>query len=158
VQLECSPTDLSALARETARMAQVNAPDRSIVVNAPKPTTALVDQPRMGQVLMNLLDNAIKFSPSDGRIEVEVGSEPEHYVRLAVRDYGPGIAPEDRAHVFDRFYQSGRRGGSFGLGLGLYISQQIVSLHGGQIGVEAPGDGGTRFVVTLPASCAESSG
>ena len=77
-------------------------------------------------------------------------------MQLSVRDHGIGIPPQDRPSVFDRFYQA-RGGRSFGLGLGLYISQQIVALHGGRIGVEAPSDGGTRFVVTLPALSADSS-
>jgi signal transduction histidine kinase len=156
MELERSPTDLSELARDTARLAQVNAPRRTLTVHAPKPANVLADQLRIGQVLMNLLDNAIKFSPDDSAIDIEVALESDDEVRLAVRDRGVGIPPEDRARVFDRFYQA-RRGGSRGLGLGLYISQQIVALHGGHIRVEAPPDGGSRFVVTLPALSAPAS-
>jgi signal transduction histidine kinase len=71
-------------------------------------------------------------------------------VVLEVRDRGIGIPPERRAHLFDRFYQAHGEGYFGGLGLGLFISRQIVELHGGQIQVDFPPDGGTRFVVVLP--------
>jgi len=156
MELEPSPTDLSALTREIVQVAQVNAPNRTLIVDAPSPAMVLVDRLRFGQVLMNLIDNAIKFSPDDAPIDIEVAANAGHEVQLAVRDHGIGIPPQERASVFDRFYQA-RGGRSFGLGLGLYISQQIVALHGGRIGVEAPSDGGTRFAVTLPALSADSS-
>ena len=157
MELEPSPTDLSALTREIVQVAQVNAPNRTLIVDAPSPAMVLVDRLRFGQVLMNLIDNAIKFSPDDASIDIEVAATAGHEVQLAVRDHGIGIPPQERASVFDRFYQA-RGGRSFGLGLGLYISQQIVALHGGRIGVEAPSDGGTRFVVSLPALSADSGG
>ena len=157
MELECSPTDLAALAREVVQVAQVNAPDRKFSVDTPAPPIVLVDQLRIGQVLMNLIDNAVKFSPPDSAIEIEVTTTPDHQAQLAVRDHGVGIPPRDRASVFDRFYQA-RGGRSFGLGLGLYIGQQIVALHHGRISVEGPPDGGTRFVVTLPALRADSGG
>jgi signal transduction histidine kinase len=150
LELERVPTDLAALAQEVTQLAQVTAPDKKIVLHAPRPVGAVVDRLRLGEVLMNLLDNAIKFSPADGVIEVDVGAVDDQRVSLSVRDHGVGISPEERAHVFDRFYQA-RGTWSLGLGLGLYICYQIVELHGGRIEVEGPEDGGTRFVVTLPA-------
>jgi signal transduction histidine kinase len=72
---------------------------------------------------------------------------------LSVRDHGVGVPPEHRAHIFDRFYQA-HAGGALtsmaGMGLGLYISRQIVELHGGSIDADFPDDGGTRFSVKLP--------
>jgi signal transduction histidine kinase len=150
LELELLPTDLTRLAHDVVQLAQVTAHDRRLVVQAPGPVGAIVDRLRMGEVLTNLLDNAVKFSPASGSIEVEVGVTDAGRARLAVRDHGAGVAPEERARVFDRFYQA-RGAWSLGLGLGLYICHQIVQLHGGQIEVEAPEDGGTRFVVTLPA-------
>ena len=67
-----------------------------------------------------------------------------------MRDHGIGIAAEHRAHIFERFYQSQPSDQRAGLGLGLYVSRQIVELHGGQIEAEFPDDGGTRMVVWLP--------
>ena len=70
--------------------------------------------------------------------------------RLSVTDRGLGIEPEHRSRIFDRFYQARPGGHLIGLGLGLYISRQIVELHGGQISAEFPAEGGTRFVVSVP--------
>jgi signal transduction histidine kinase len=115
------------------------------------PLVALVDPLRIEQVVANLVDNAVKYSPDGGPIEVELSSPDPKTVRLAVRDHGIGIPAEHRARIFDRFHQA--HGDRFpGVGLGLYISRQFVELHGGRIEVECPPDGGTRFVVTLPAA------
>src|SRR5439155_457274 len=81
------------------------------------------------QVVGNLLDNAIKFSPKGGRVEVELSSPKRRAVRLAVRDHGIGIASEDRPHIFERFYRSQPSDQRSGLGLGLYVSREIVELH-----------------------------
>jgi signal transduction histidine kinase len=149
LELERLPTDLTRLAEDIVRLARVTARDKQLSVVASGPAPANVDRLRMGEVLNNLLDNAVKFSPVGGSVEVEVGTLEDGRARLAVRDHGPGISPEERARVFDRFYQA-RGSWSLGLGLGLYICHQIVELHGGCIDVEGPEDGGTRFVVTLP--------
>ena len=69
---------------------------------------------------------------------------------MTVRDRGVGIPPERRAHVFDRYYRAHGDEQASGMGLGLYISREIVEIHGGQIGAEFPPDGGSRFVVRLP--------
>jgi signal transduction histidine kinase len=105
------------------------------------------------QVLTNLVDNAIKYSPEGGPISVRL-SRADGCFTVEVRDRGVGVTPEHRAHIFDRFYQ-GQAGGPLtgmaGMGLGLYISRQIVELHGGTIRAEFPDEGGTCFVVTLPS-------
>lgn len=112
---------------------------------------ALADPLRVGQVLSNLLDNAIKYSPEGGRIEVTMRREPGDRVLVAVRDHGLGVPPEKRPRIFDRYYQAHVEGYLGGMGLGLYISRQIVELHGGELAAEFPEDGGTRFLVRLPA-------
>jgi signal transduction histidine kinase len=109
-----------------------------------------VDSESIEQVLSNLLDNALKYSPEGGRICVEVGSISEGQIFIAVRDHGIGIAPERRGSIFERFYQAHADDHRSGLGLGLYISQQIIAQHGGEMIAEFPPDGGTRFVVRLP--------
>jgi signal transduction histidine kinase len=114
---------------------------------------ALVDPLRIEQVLTNLLDNAIKYSPHGGSVEVEAAVRPSapDAVEVSVRDHGLGIPPSRRGQIFERFYQAEAAGTyAAGMGLGLYISRQIVDLHGGCIAAEFPDDGGTRFVVTLP--------
>jgi signal transduction histidine kinase len=117
-----------------------------------------VDPLRLEQVVTNLLDNAIKYSPEGGEIEVELAAPDPTAVRLCVRDRGMGIPPDKRARIFDRYYQAHGEGHLSGMGLGLYISRQIVELHGGRIAAEWPPEGGTHFVVTLPVGLAEGAG
>jgi len=95
------------------------------------------------------VNNAIKYSPDGGTIDI-AATQHGDTAQVAVRDHGLGIPPEHREHIFDRFYQAHARSHRSGMGLGLYISRQIVDLHGGAIAADFPADGGTRFVVTLP--------
>jgi signal transduction histidine kinase len=104
---------------------------------------------RLEQVVSNLLTNAAKFSPAYTPIEVTVQWVSADCVAVSVRDFGPGIPPEQQAHLFERFSHTDERKGG-GLGLGLYISQQIALLHNGALRFESPPDGGTRLVLTLP--------
>jgi signal transduction histidine kinase len=112
-----------------------------------------VDPERIGQVLRNLIHNAITYSPSGGEVRVRVEVAADH-VRISVSDTGPGIPPEALPYVFDRFYRADRSrarrtGGS---GLGLAICKALVEMHGGSITVESqPGQGAT-FAFTLPVS------
>jgi PAS domain S-box-containing protein len=107
------------------------------------------DHERVVQVFANLLGNAIKFTDEGGTICVRI-TELDGAVRFAVTDSGIGIPPEQVAHVFDRFWQAGRRAGG-GVGLGLAIAKGIVEAHHGSIRVESPGDGrGSTFSFDLP--------
>ena len=115
-----------------------------------RPVTADLD--RMTQVLLNLLSNAVKFcDQSAGRIEVEL-SERSGWLRVDVRDNGPGVAPQDREIIFDKFRQVGDTltDKPHGTGLGLPISRHIVERHGGRIWVEASPSSGACFSFTLP--------
>ncbi|MDQ6674833.1 MAG: ATP-binding protein [Chloroflexota bacterium] len=111
---------------------------------------AAVDLPRMKQVMANLIDNAVRYSPQGGPIDISVGEEQDGTVVLSVRDRGLGIPEEHRAHIFDRFYQAHAVAYRSGMGLGLHISREIVLLHGGTITVAFPSDGGSHFTVRLP--------
>jgi signal transduction histidine kinase len=106
---------------------------------------------RFEQVVTNLVENAIKYSPESGVVEIEVSRESSNVVLLSVTDNGIGIPVERRDKLFDRYYRAHADSHQSGLGLGLYISRQIVDLHGGEIRAEFPDEGGTRFVVELPA-------
>jgi signal transduction histidine kinase len=111
------------------------------------------DAGRLQQVLANLLDNAIRFSPPGQEIALSASRE-ENRVRITVRDRGPGIPPEALPHVFERFFtadpsRSRRQGGS---GLGLYIARTIVEAHGGTIGAASASGGGALLTVALPAA------
>src|SRR5437773_11558170 len=144
----CDRRTLS-ISSQAVRDAQATTSRHEIVLAAPTRLRAKLDALRFAQVVGNLLDNAIKFSPKGGRVEVELSSPKRRAVRLAVRDHGIGIASEDRPHIFERFYRSQPSDQRSGLGLGLYVSREIVELHGGRIETEAPDDGGTRMVVSL---------
>ncbi|MBO9643845.1 MAG: hybrid sensor histidine kinase/response regulator [Pseudacidovorax sp.] len=153
-RLSMSPQafDLSAMAaRVVAALAQqAEAAGAAIHLEAPEPLTGVWDEFRLEQVLTNLLTNALRYGGGKP-VDVNVGLRGEEAV-ISVRDHGIGIAPEDQARIFQQFEraESGRREVASGLGLGLFITQQIVQGHGGRIELEsAPGEGST-FHVVLP--------
>lgn len=145
-------TDLTDLAERLVTALRARTNKHTLVLAADPNLIAEIDPVGIEQVMSNLLDNAIKYSPDGGQIDVEVGRADAEHVRLAVRDRGIGIPPEKRAEIFGRFYQAHAEDHRSGLGLGLYISRQIVALHEGEIAAEFPPDGGTRFMVTLPVT------
>jgi two-component system phosphate regulon sensor histidine kinase PhoR len=111
----------------------------------------LLDPMRITQVMENLLDNAVKYSPAGSRIEVTAETDGEG-VKVCVRDNGPGIPPEDLARIFERFYRvdKGRSREKGGTGLGLSIVKHIVQLHGGRVWVESEPGAGAAFYFHLP--------
>lgn len=151
LQLELRTVDLSQLIREIVTGMEHQTQHHTLRVNIPEQQEISVDPLRLEQVLTNLLDNAIKYSPQGGPIDIDAYSVDADHVRVSVRDHGPGIRPEHRAHIFERFYQAGDDAEhAAGMGLGLYISREIVELHGGSIEADFPDDGGARFLITLP--------
>jgi PAS domain S-box-containing protein len=140
-----------ALVREAAESLAAAAPGdaRPIEVEiAPGLPEVAADGGRILQVLSNLLDNAVKFSPPGGRIHLGA-TRQGGLVRFDVVDVGPGIPPEQLGRVFDRFWQA-QRGDRRGAGLGLAIAKGIVEAHGGRIWVESQPGAGSRFSFTLP--------
>jgi PAS domain S-box-containing protein len=150
LRLERREVDLVSLVRAAVEAGQALTQVHTLTLDAPRVSRAMLDPLRLEQVVRNLIDNAIKYSPQGGSIEVELGPAGRGKVRLVVRDHGLGIPPERRESLFDRFYQAHGDGHFGGLGLGLYISRQIVELHGGRIAADFPSDGGSRFEVILP--------
>ena len=148
--LEPEPTDVVSLVGRAVAAAQVRTQLHALYLDAPPSLEARLDPLRIEQVLANLLDNATKYSPAGGRIDVRVHLIDRSTVCVEVRDRGLGIPPESRARIFEHSYQAHAQSHQSGLGLGLYISRQIVELHGGRIAAEFPKDGGTRLVVELP--------
>ncbi len=148
--LEREGVDVARLVRELVETVRTRGTRHRLVVQAPPSARAWVDPVRLEQVVINLIDNAVKYSPEDTSVEVDVSTPTRDTLRIAVRDHGTGIPPENRGHIFDRFYQAHANSHASGMGLGLYISRQIVELHGGRIAAEFPPDGGTRFSITLP--------
>jgi two-component system phosphate regulon sensor histidine kinase PhoR len=114
--------------------------------------SVLADREKIGQVLTNLLHNAIKFTPAGGRVVVGAASE-DGAVRFEVRDTGVGIARDEVDRVFERFYKSERSRAGGGTGLGLAIARHIVDAHGGSIAAKSEGPGrGSTFSFTLPVA------
>ncbi len=108
------------------------------------------DSDQLKQVLLNLLENALKYTSDGGRVSVSVYTEG-NWAKLEVRDTGIGIAPEDQQRIFDRFYRAERRvPGAGGSGLGLSIASWVVSAHGGRLAVESQPGLGSIFTVWLP--------
>ncbi len=121
------------------------------VIRPPEATEALVDAARLHQVLVNLIHNAIKFTPPGGTITVTV-RRSDSVVEIGVADTGIGVRSEDLPRLFERFYKTDRSRSSPGTGLGLAIVKHIVQAHSGQVAVESPGPGlGTTFTVRLPS-------
>jgi len=123
---------------------------QTLVEHASSNLSARADSTRLKQILMNLLGNAIKFTPEGGRIEL-AAQQIGDIVRIEVRDSGPGIPPEEQQRIFDAFYrlcQSEK--GAEGTGLGLAITRRLVELHGGQLGIESQLGSGSCFYFTLP--------
>jgi signal transduction histidine kinase len=157
LNLQRERLDMVELVEATvARMApQAEAQGLALRVGAePGGAPALADPDRMEQVLVNLLDNAIKYSRPGGQVTVEVGSAQDRGVQVQIRDEGMGIPAEDLARVGERFYRADKarsrtKGGS---GLGLAIARALVEAHGGELRLESHEGRGTTVVLTLPAA------
>ena len=126
----------------------------SVTLDLPEDLPRVVaDRDRLAQVLINLLDNGVKFTPEEGRIEVSARSALGRVV-VSVKNNGVGIPPEDIGRIFERFCRVGRsrdrREG--GTGLGLAIAKHLTQAMGGTIEVESLGGSGTTFCVSLPAA------
>ncbi len=143
---------LDELIRQTVELVQSTAPDWEIEVELPDaPLKAKVDPMRIQQVFFNLLLNAVNYSGSEEQIQIRLAAEGECAV-IQVQDHGMGIPEDAHSDIFNRFFQGERGTGSShrGLGLGLYISREIVVAHQGEISVESiPGEG-TTFTVRIP--------
>ena len=121
-----------------------------LTVETPDALRGAFDADAVEKILTNLLSNAIKFTPSGGSVHVALSRDGES-ARLAVRDSGPGIPPDQIAHVFERFYQvdESTTRTQPGTGIGLSLVKELVELHGGTIAVESGSDG-TTFTATIP--------
>src|SRR5262245_21308705 len=153
LRLEVGPVDLVAVIESAIEAVQNLADAKSISLKAvldPSAGSITGDPGRLQQVVWNILSNAIKFTPSRGRVDLRLERAGGH-ARLTVRDTGQGISPELLPHVFDRFRQDERPRRHGGLGLGLAIVRHIVELHDGKVWAESDGEGrGATFVVELP--------
>lgn len=149
--LHAQPIELGARVRATALSFAPLAERRQIRfdTSAPSdPLTVWADPDKLDAILVNLLSNAFKFTPEGGAVEVAVRQGPQ--ARVVVRDTGPGIPPEELAHVFDRFYRVEEAGGADGSGIGLSLARDYAALHGGDLWAESVPGRGSVFTVSLP--------
>jgi signal transduction histidine kinase len=154
--LHLEPVELKDVLSEVSETAGILGEQAHVAVSVAVPErsiTIAVDPSRIRQLLMNLLTNAIKYTPEGGEVAIDWEQVDGNLV-LSVRDTGVGIAPGDLPHIFDRFWRADqarrRSGGRPGVGLGLAISKWIAEAHGGTIAVQSRPGRGTTFTVTLP--------
>jgi PAS domain S-box-containing protein len=154
LELQMEPGDLRDVVRDVMVEQREVHPGRALTLDLPdEPVPVLMDGVRVGQVLVNMVSNALKYSKHDRPVEVTL-RVADGEARVSVRDYGAGIPASEHQRIWERFYRApgiGHQSGSqVGLGLGLYISRDIVERHGGHVGLQsAPGEGST-FTFTLP--------
>jgi signal transduction histidine kinase len=153
LSLEVGAVDLAAVAAESVETARPLAEEKEITLTlATSPLPLLAgDRVRLGQLLDNLVSNAVKFTPQGGRVDVRASSSREHAI-LEVRDSGMGIPADEQEHVFERFFRTTRATEQAiqGTGLGLAISNAIVHAHGGRITLASDDGEGATFRVTIP--------
>ncbi|HBR05544.1 MAG TPA: two-component sensor histidine kinase [Desulfovibrio sp.] len=152
MQLRFQDTDLADLLVEAAEIYGYIAEDKGVILTADLPAgvPATVDRERIRQALANLLDNAVKYTPAGGRVEVSL-EQAGDWARILVRDTGPGIPAEDLPRIFERLYRGDKSRSVRGLGLGLSLVRAVVMAHGGRVRVESTPGQGALFTVDLPA-------
>jgi PAS domain S-box-containing protein len=151
LELAREPFDLAELTREVAAREAMLTSRHQITVSGAEHVVVSGDRDRIEQVVINLLDNAIRYSPAGGPIDVAIEVEPA-VVAVSVRDQGVGIPADKQQHIFERFYRAHTRTAHDygGMGIGLYISQEIVQRHGGRITFTSVEGQGSRFTFMLP--------
>ena len=137
---------LDRVVAESIERGRRNTPDVGFAAALAPVVVAGVPE-RLGRAVNNLIDNAARYSPPGSTVEVVVDGDG-----VRVRDHGPGIPPEDLAHVFDRFFRGQNSGGRQGSGLGLAIVRQVAEQHGGSVQVANAPDGGADFHLLLPTT------
>jgi signal transduction histidine kinase len=155
LELNARPVDFRALVSDVhddlSRIAEANGITSEVSLNGP--VTVQGDEGRLRQLLLILLDNALKYTDPGGRVDIALARD-DNRARLVVSDTGIGIPAEDLPHIFERFYRvdRAREHESGGTGLGLSIAQWIVQAHHGNIKVDSDVGRGTRFQIDIPAA------
>jgi signal transduction histidine kinase len=163
IEVKSSRVSLSGLVHDVAEALRPVAAEKIIALETTiREPSILVwaDRDKINQVLTNLIGNAIKFTPVQGRITVSASRNGKESVQVSVSDTGPGVLPDEKEKIFAKFYQIAEVNGesSKGTGLGLAIAKALVELHGGKIWVESESGHGSTFSFTLPVSGPQSSG
>jgi len=153
MRLHLGPTDMATLIAETVELYQYAAEEKGVTltVAATGRFPVVADADRMRQVLANLLDNAVKYTPAGGSVAVVAG-RVGGAVSVCVEDSGEGIGTDDIPRIFDRLYRADKSRSKRGLGLGLSLVRAVLYAHGGGIDVQSAPGAGSRFTFTLPAA------
>ena len=142
--------DFNEMIRDSIEGIQHNAPNHKIRLSGTIPVMVEGDKERLQQVIINLLSNAVKYSPDNGDIFVELSLENQE-IKVSVEDYGIGIAADNLQKIFDRYYRiEGQEILFQGLGIGLFISMEIIKRHNGKLWAESEIGKGSTFYFTLP--------
>jgi heavy metal sensor kinase len=151
IRLELAPIDLSELMQELADKVKLMAQEKNIKINWIKKEQALTvgDRNHISRIFLNLLDNAIKYTPQDGEITIWTG-KAERFSQVRIGNSGQGIDAKEIPYIFERFYRGDKSRSGSGFGLGLSISKSIVEAHNGQISVKSVLGQGVEFKVSLP--------
>jgi signal transduction histidine kinase len=151
MKLRPEPVDFSQLLEAVIELYRFLAEDKDITIGfkCPLSLPATVDPGRMRQVCANLLDNAVKYTPQGGHVEVTAQRQGDS-LELSVQDDGVGIDPQDMPFIFDRLYRGDKSRSERGLGLGLSMVRAVVNAHGGAIAVNSAPGHGAKFTVRLP--------
>jgi len=155
LELRLAPYDLATIVRETVEDQRSITPTRTIHLELEDEEAApvIADTERVGQVLSNYLTNAMKFSPANCPVHVQLKKD-DNIVRVSVSDEGVGLTPSEQERIWELFYQvpgiKRQRGSSVGLGLGLHICRVIIEQHQGEVGVDSMKGVGSTFWFTLP--------
>jgi two-component system OmpR family sensor kinase len=159
IKIDLFPVDLDTVISEVYREAKVLAKDRSVQIKIEdfQPVRVNGNTDRLKQLLLNLISNALKFTPDDGKISISLMEHDDRAI-IEVRDTGVGIPPEALEHIFDRFYQvdTARTNVGGGAGLGLAIAKWIVDAHGGSIRAQSEVGKGATFIISIPTFDAQS--
>jgi len=142
--------DIDSAIAETIDNLSLAAPNHTITLNGKTGVAIMGDELQISQVLNNLISNAIKYSPGSDKVDVYI-SKVGNFVKVSVRDYGMGISAQDKIKIFERFFRVRDIQKKFpGLGIGLYISHEIIANHNGTLWVESEIGEGSTFSFTLP--------
>jgi signal transduction histidine kinase len=161
IELQAAPVSLAGLVHEVAETLRPIAAEKQITIDSKIPKTSLLvwaDRDKITQVLINLIGNAIKFTPIQGKVLISGLKKGAEWVQVSVNDTGQGIAPAESQKIFEKFYQGAEVGQAKpkGTGLGLAISKALVELHGGKIWLKSEMNRGSTFYFTLPLSTSVS--
>lgn len=152
-KMDCSAQDLAPIIQSVLLMEKktIDAASHHVTLNIPLDLPKIyVDRNRIEQVFINLLDNAVKFTPASGKINI-LAQVDNDFVRIDIKDSGVGIAPEHLNRVFERFYRADKaRSGNTGTGLGLSIVKHIIQAHRGRVEVQSTSGLGSTFSIFLP--------